>query len=194
MIVRRMCKDNSDKLKMLYSTYESKMYAVAYSILHQSEQAEDVVQDSFVKIASYLDTIYDVDSRKTQTLILKITKTTAIDKYHLNQRERSIYSDEGNIDKDVELIAVNGDSAEDEVILKHDIIEIADIVFRQPKKYQDVLKFRLFYELSFQEIAEIVNIDAATARKRFQRAREAVCKELEGTHYEKNIFIKEQKI
>ena len=41
------------KMEQLYSLYESAVYAIAYSILNNVEQAEDVTQDTFLKIYSY---------------------------------------------------------------------------------------------------------------------------------------------
>ena len=41
---------DSEKLEQLYGLYEKKMYAVAYSILHNEWQAEDAVQDAFVRL------------------------------------------------------------------------------------------------------------------------------------------------
>ena len=41
---------DSETLEQLYDLYEQKMYAVAFSILHNEWQAEDAVQDAFVRL------------------------------------------------------------------------------------------------------------------------------------------------
>lgn len=39
---------DDEKLSLLYELYEQQLYWVAYSVLHQEQQAEDAVQDTFV--------------------------------------------------------------------------------------------------------------------------------------------------
>lgn len=59
-------------LETMYELYEQGMYRVAYGVLHNKEQAEDAVQDSFEKLLEYLPEIDAPDSPKTQKLVLKI--------------------------------------------------------------------------------------------------------------------------
>lgn len=66
-------------LETMYELYEQGMYRVAYGVLHNKEQAEDAVQDSFEKLLKYLPEIDAHDSPKTQKLVLKIVRNTAID-------------------------------------------------------------------------------------------------------------------
>lgn len=75
MITIKIKLSNRQKLEKLYVIYENKMYALAYSILHNKAQAEDIVHDSFVKLTDYLDKIKDPDDARTKALVLKIVKT-----------------------------------------------------------------------------------------------------------------------
>lgn len=79
--------DEKALLESLYELYEQKMYAAAYGILHQPEQAEDVVHDSFLKLTGYLSRIKEADSQETKRLVMQILKTTAIDQYRKNAKE-----------------------------------------------------------------------------------------------------------
>lgn len=45
-----MTNEESDKLKRLYEFYEQPMYRIAFSVLHNSELAEDAVSDAFERI------------------------------------------------------------------------------------------------------------------------------------------------
>ena len=60
------------KMEQLYYLYESAVYAIAYSILNNVEQAEDVTQDTFLKIYSYLDDIEEVGYELKMTEIADI--------------------------------------------------------------------------------------------------------------------------
>lgn len=64
----------NSKLSILYDTYENKMYSIAYSILNNVEQAEDAVQDAFMKLIPYLHKIKNIDNLKTKGLVILTTK------------------------------------------------------------------------------------------------------------------------
>lgn len=74
-------------LEQLYSIYEHKMYGIAYSILNNSGQAEDAVQDAFIKLIPHLGHISEVSSMETKRLITYTIKNIAIDKYRKNKKE-----------------------------------------------------------------------------------------------------------
>ena len=82
-------------LETMYELYEQGMYRVAYGVLHNKEQAEDAVQDSFEKLLKYLPEIDAPDSPKTQKLVLKIVRNTAIDQYRRNNKQNEWLSEQG---------------------------------------------------------------------------------------------------
>jgi len=56
----------NNMLEQLYDAYEHKMYGIAYSILNNVGQAEDAVQDAFIKLIPYLGDINSVVSVQTK--------------------------------------------------------------------------------------------------------------------------------
>ena len=54
----------------LYLTYKSKMYMIAYAVLHNKEDAEDVVMDSICKIVKHISKFLGADRNKTESLIV----------------------------------------------------------------------------------------------------------------------------
>ncbi len=81
-------------LAQLYDAYENKMYGIAYSILNNVEQAEDAVQDAFIKLISYIPTIHGVESLKTKRLVLYTIKNISIDLYRKNRKETQLFAKE----------------------------------------------------------------------------------------------------
>lgn len=63
----------------LYSIYKQFMYNISMSILGKREDAEDAVQDSFVRIIKNIDKIKNPYSRKTKSYITVITKNICYD-------------------------------------------------------------------------------------------------------------------
>ena len=72
---------DDEKLSLLYELYEQQLYWVAYSVLHQEQQAEDAVQDTFEKLVKKINGIQEPASSEVKYLLLRMVKNTAIDKY-----------------------------------------------------------------------------------------------------------------
>ncbi len=70
--------DDKKKFEMLYNLYGKRMARVAFSVLKNKEDAEDAVQDTFVKIARNMRSIGEPNSTETLSYVLKATKNTAI--------------------------------------------------------------------------------------------------------------------
>ena len=62
---------DSEALEQLYDLYEQKMYAVAFSILHNEWQAEDAVQDAFVRLFKNIKRLKNLEAEKTRAYVLR---------------------------------------------------------------------------------------------------------------------------
>ena len=85
MSVRR---DNVDTVVSLFQLYEQKMYHIAFAILRDSYQAEDAVMDAFVRLLDRNYPIGDPASREAKSLVIQIIRSSAIDLYRKNRKER----------------------------------------------------------------------------------------------------------
>lgn len=166
MITIKIKLSNRQKLEKLYVIYENKMYALAYSILHNKAQAEDIVHDSFVKLTDYLDKIKDPDDARTKALVLKIVKNNAINRYHKNQREAWLYDFNDNDD-----IADPHDVIDKKLTEINNCTILTEAAKDMPDIYKEVIRMRCYMELSTREIADITGLDTATIRKRYERAK-----------------------
>lgn len=63
-----------EKFKKLYEAYQKKMLYVAYQILNNQQDAEDVVQDSFLAIARHISSIGNVGEARTGVYLMKTVK------------------------------------------------------------------------------------------------------------------------
>lgn len=70
--------EDKSKFELIYRQYRNLMYYAANQILHNSSDAEDVVHQAFLKIVEILDTISEIKSHKTRSLIVTITERKAI--------------------------------------------------------------------------------------------------------------------
>ena len=77
----------NNMLEQLYDAYEYKMHGIAYSILNNKGQAEDAVQDAFLKLIPHLGDINSVASVETKRSITYIIKNISIDIYRRHRKE-----------------------------------------------------------------------------------------------------------
>lgn len=84
--------DENDKPKfeIIYYTYKENMLLMAQSVLHNKQDAEDVVHDTFIKIARNMKSIGEPESDKTLSYVLKATKNTAINLLNKNKTKENI--------------------------------------------------------------------------------------------------------
>ena len=92
-LVKRLKKCESDALGELYDNYSHAMYGMAIQTLKSSTLAEEVVQDTFLKVWKNINS-YDPSRSKLYTWMLNILRNTVIDKLRSRDYKLSIKSDE----------------------------------------------------------------------------------------------------
>lgn len=164
--------EEESKLLLLYSTYKSSMYYVAFNILKNEHDAEDAVQLSLLKLIPILSEINknSIDSSSTKNLLITITKHTAIDLYRKNIKLAVPY----------EFAEENGSvsSAEELYLEADDYKTLLMIIDELDDKYREVLRLRYLYQLTDRQIADLLNISYGNVRIRLERARKLLAERL----------------
>lgn len=84
--------DEDDRLflEMIFNKYSKKMYLIAANILNNHDDAEDCVQDTFVKIIDKLDCFRNAyQEDRLIKLIVIVCRNTALDKYKKTSEEQT---------------------------------------------------------------------------------------------------------
>ena len=155
-------RDDQDRIIALFRRYEQKMYHIAYAILHDSYQAEDAVMDAFVRLLERDYVIGDPASDETKSLIIRVIRSAAIDRYRKNMREseRQLFAEDPAAQQPVQ--AVPPDFAADDG---------AEALLNElPPRYRDVLRLRFVEEKTTAETAGALHISESAVRKRQERA------------------------
>lgn len=168
-------------LEQLYTVYQQKMYRLAYSIVNNVEQAEDIVQEVFLKIFFNLEKIQDVSSMKTKRWILRVVKNEAVDYYRKNKRRfklvNSLKEKSSNVEYD--------NNVDDKIqhMIEEEYIQV--VLDGLSKKDKEILQYRLFYEFSTSETAKILGIGEDGVRRRYARAKLRMSELIGGNNDEK---------
>lgn len=158
------CKQNNRKAQLqLYNQYCDGMYSVAIRFLKDADDAEDVVQEAFIKAFSKLN---QYKAEVTFGAWLKrIVVNKSID-FLKSKKQQLVELDE------VHLKVV--DTSEDDKWSVEDVITLNDVkkaINSLPEKYQYVVMLYLIDGYDHQEISEILNISEVASRTQLSRGK-----------------------
>lgn len=150
--------------KEKYIPYHQKLYRVAYRLLEDACDAEDVVQEAYIKLWNKRDELTQVENSEAYCVIL--LRNLCLDflrakKKHLFQStEDTVISDNLVLSDEIETV--------DEI--KH----IETIIDLLPEQQRKIIKLRHFDDYSNEEIEEIMSLTSVNVRVLMSRARKKV--------------------
>ncbi|MFS4494194.1 RNA polymerase sigma factor [Maribacter sp. 2308TA10-17] len=156
-IVELLQERNEKAISLLYENYGNTLYGVAHKVVRNDELAQDVLQESFVKIWKKSDT-YDPTKAKLFTWLFRITRNTAIDKL------RSVNT---KTDKEIQMDVSDVYNLGVESI-KPDLIDVKENLGKIEEKYQIVLEALFFQGMTQQEASDELDIPLGTIKSRLK--------------------------
>lgn len=156
-IVSLLAEKDDRAIALLYENYGDTLYGVAHKVVRDDDLAQDVLQESFIKIWKKADT-YDASKAKLFTWLFRITRNTAIDKLRSANNKAS---KEVQIDvSDVYSVGVKG--------IDPDLLDVQDNLDRLEPKYRVVLEALFFGGMTQQEASEELEIPLGTIKSRLK--------------------------
>jgi RNA polymerase sigma-70 factor (ECF subfamily) len=166
-LVRETLAGSQASFQLLVERYQERIFSLARHYTRNAVDVEDLVQDTFLKAFSRLDTFQGQSS--FFTWLYRIAVNTILD--GIKRRGRSPV----NVVEDPEAVAapgstrVSGPSAGME---REEIARITHAVLGEmPEIFRAVLVMREFEDMSYQEIADVLEISIGTVESRLFRAR-----------------------
>nr|WP_258171133.1 sigma-70 family RNA polymerase sigma factor [Paenibacillus sp. R14(2021)] len=158
--------DRHAVLNELMAAYGKDVWNFAFFYTHSREMADDIAQDVFVKVFQQL---YDFRGQSSiKTWLLSITRNTARDVLRSAWVRRVVLFDT------IRTRSHHSPSAERESLDKLMTEEIWAVVLKLPRKLREVLLLNSHYDLSMQEMADLLQVSIGTVKSRLHRARAAV--------------------
>ena len=155
-----------------------KLYVVAYRFLKSQEEAEDAVQEVFIRLWNRKDQLSEYNS--IEALAVTTTKNYCIDQL---RKSRTIALDTLTIQP----AASPGWEAPDEIFERQEVGQIMNnIIENLPEIYRVIVKKKEIDGLSYDEIAEITGQNINTLRVNLSRARNMIRDEFKRLKYEYN--------
>jgi len=182
-LIHAYTKGNENAIEQLILRHKNRVYSYIYYKVKDEELAEDIFQDTFIKAINTIKKGNYNDEGKFLPWVLRIAHNLIIDFFRKNARMPMVKgSEDFNIfdvltspDKNVE------QSIETTQLYKH----LKTLIKHLPNDQKEVIMMRLYFDMSFKEIADMTNVSINTALGRMRYALINLRKMVE----EKNIAL-----
>ena len=175
-LIARFQEGDEQAYTELVNRYRDKLITFVYRFVNEFEKAEDIVQDTMLKL--YTHKHYYRNIAKFSTWIYTIAGNLAKTELRKRGTRKEIrISQMGPEDRDYELPSVAPDTDE---VAQSEYIEkkIQAAIQKLPLHFRTVTILRDIQELSYEEISKIVDVPLGTVKSRINRARIQLQKEL----------------
>lgn len=158
--------DKRDNIEKLYDIYSKRLYFTSLRIVGNEYEAEEVMQDTFIKYFKYPD---KTKIQNIESWMVSICIRASIDIVRKRKREKDFldeYSDDS-------LSTDNTVEAESQTICRDTKIEtVKKALMSLPDRLRTILSLHLIEGYDYEEIEGITGLNGNTIRSRYMRGRE----------------------
>ena len=156
---------DEETLAALVSQYAGTLYRVAFSVLRNPSDAEDAVQEAFMRVLRHRDTLSEV--RDQRVWLIRIVLNIVLDR----KRRAKTRPETDDVADLARVLPSEGLSAEQRAAAAQHHAHVLACVETLPAKEREVLMLSAFEELTSVEIASVLDISESSVRSRLFRAR-----------------------
>ena len=175
LIERAQRKDETAFIQLV-ERYKDKIFYLALRMLRSAQEAEDVAQETFLRVYTHLDR-FD-RKHKFSTWLYRIATNLCIDRIRKAKPKYSLDEPVGEDGEQDWYSLQEGDepTPEESLIALETRQQVLDAVEKLPAQYKAVIVLRYFHDLSLAEIGDILQLPVTTVKTRVHRGREALRK------------------
>ena len=165
-VAERACAQAEEAaLAALVDEYSGTLYRVAFSVLRNPSDAEDAVQEAFLRVLRHRETLGEV--RDHRVWLIRIVWNVVLDR----KRRAKTRPETDDVSELARVLPSNWLSAEQIASAAQHHAQVLACVEQLPEKERQVLLLSAFEELSSVEIAGVLGITESSVRSRLFRAR-----------------------
>ncbi|HZD49001.1 MAG TPA: RNA polymerase sigma factor [Silvibacterium sp.] len=157
--------DSSEPITALVMEYSATLYRVAYSVMRNAAEAEDAVQEAFLRVLKHRDKLDGIHDHRVW--LIRITWNVVLDK----KRRSKTRPENDDIADFTRVLPSNDRRADDTLISSQEHNRILGLVELLPRKEREALLLSAVEELSTVQIAAILGTTESSIRSRIFRAR-----------------------
>tara|TARA_B100001059_G_scaffold104422_2_gene104237 strand:- start:4460 stop:5047 length:588 start_codon:yes stop_codon:yes gene_type:complete len=181
-LVKQYIQGNESCLEMLIQRHKDRLFTTIILIVKDSYIAEDIFQETFIKIIKNLKAGKYNEEGKFLPWAARIARNMAIDYFRKTKRMPTIIDSSGS---DVfRTIRIKTENREEQIIRSEKENLVRAAIDKLPPEQRQVLILRHYGDLSFKEIAKMTNVSINTALGRMRYAITNMRKVMANTSFE----------
>jgi len=151
----------------LIEAYQGPVYNLAYRMLNNSGEAEEAAQEAFIRAYTRLESYNP--AHKFSTWMLSITSNYCIDL--IRKRRALLLSIDEPLPAHPALQSEKSKGPESQMVTNEQQEMVQGLLQELPEDYRQAVVLRYWYEMSYDEIAEVMNTTVSAIKSRLFRAR-----------------------
>jgi RNA polymerase sigma-70 factor (ECF subfamily) len=157
-----------EPVEALVAGYSLMAFRIAYSILRNHHDAEDAVQECFLRVLKYRKRLHEV--RNPKTWVARIAWTAALDRR--SRRAKVLANEDASAPEMLTQVCDKNPAADEQLVQQQMHILLEQMIVTLPEDLRHPLQLSTVQELNSAEIAEILKIPEGSVRTRLMRARQ----------------------
>lgn len=154
----------------LLSRNEVKLFSYIMFMVHDQEIANDIFQETFVKVISKLQKHEYTTNGKFAAWCMRIAHNVMMDMYREQRGRHVVDPNENNDLSNIGCASVLDGNAEDAIINQQVLADVKKLMNNLPAVQREVVYMRFYQQLSFKEIAELTGVSINTSLGRMRYA------------------------
>jgi RNA polymerase sigma-70 factor (ECF subfamily) len=158
---------NKDAFGKLIDAYQTPVFNLAYRMLSNADEAEQAAQEAFIRAWTRLDSYNP--QHKFSTWLLSITSNYCIDL--IRKRRKQLLSIDGPLPPHPALTSEQSKGPEAQAVQGEEQEVVQALLQSLPEEYRQAVVLRYWYDMSYDEIAEVMKTTVSAIKSRLFRAR-----------------------
>lgn len=168
-LIERYQDGDVHSFELLIGRYQKQLYSYILTLVKDKQLADDVFQDTFVKVIQTIKSKSYKDDGRFVQFAMRIAHNLVIDHFRKENRLPTVESSSEDYNY-IDNVPITDHSVEQGMVVDQIYSDLHRMITFLPDEQREVLRMRIFDDMSFKDIADITNVSINTALGRMRYA------------------------
>lgn len=168
-LVNEFIAGSQSAIEILIKRHQKKIYGYILLLVRKSNVAEDIFQETFIKVIKSLQEGRYVDNNRFPSWVMRIAHNLIIDHFRREKQVKLLSRDDFDVDI-FNSAKFSDKTIEEQMVFEQIIDDVRKLLDQLPDDQKEVVMLRHYAGMSFKEIAEQTNVSINTALGRMRYA------------------------